>query len=149
MKCLLILVVILASHGCNKKDAAPPKSTQDLLINKKWKVVSVSRLYPDGVTVEPDYYSVLPVYEKDDYYFFRWISTYEINDNDLRRPSSEDQIYDEGTWSLSQGDKYLELQSSRGIGYVPIEITNISEVELRFRRDQVDGRFDFVLKPIP
>jgi hypothetical protein len=150
MKVLTILLITLIIAGCNKKHdgSALNKSRKDLLINKKWQVLSISRLLDDGMTVDPDYYSKLPEYEQDDYYFFRWNLTYDINENKVRRPLSEEQLYDNGTWSLTQGDKYLELQSLRGFGHPIIQITDISDTELRFVWSNQDGLLNYILKPM-
>jgi hypothetical protein len=79
----------------------------DLLINKKWKVISLSGII-NGVFY-PDQYSSLPDWAKDDYFYFYDNLTYEINAGAVKEAGATSQITDSGSWQLTSSDQFITL----------------------------------------
>ena len=83
----------------------------ELLVNKKWKFSAGKSKLSNG-TIIADTYSTFPIYQQDDYFLFLPDHTWTKNDNVDRIPAGSGYspiILDAGTWSMSNGDSYVNI----------------------------------------
>lgn len=139
MKQLFTLLIVFFILACSKKDSQQDasQSNTEKLINKKWKISALSGKLSNG-TIFPDEYTGLPAYMKDDYWYFKSDLTYTYNDNTVKRPGNLNDIMDFGTWSLINGDLYIQLISTAPqppgstITYFPTKFLQLTSTTLKW-----------------
>lgn len=83
-------------------------SNKELLVDKKWKYVSI-KLYVENEYDTVDVYANTSDFVRDDYYIFKTDNTYELNDNILKENESDPDIIQKGTWSFNKMQTILSL----------------------------------------
>jgi hypothetical protein len=137
MRSLVIILLLLVSFSCSQSSSNSIVNRTELLANKKWKISGLSGKQPNG-TVIPDGYSGLPEYMKDDYFFYKTDFTFIHNDNTNKRPGATTDIVDQGVWSLTNADTYLNLVSNTpGATYVPSKILELTSSSLKLESTDV------------
>ena len=132
MKFSLLLLILF--YSCSKSSNGNSISRSDLLTNKKWKISAISVKLPNGVT-DPDNYSTLPSYKKDDYFYFNVDFTFTDNDNTERSPNDSTGILDAGSWQLANGENDLQMattlfQTGTAIEYYPTKILELTNTTM-------------------
>lgn len=140
----IILFLDSCSKGSNPSNNNPNPSNTDLIINKKWAVSAISGKQADG-TLIPDWYNTAADYDKDDYYFFKSDLTWSDNKNTLKQPGHPEEKSDFGTWTLVNGDQYLQLVSTMpqppgsSITYWPVRILELTSTKMKWESIDPDG----------
>ncbi len=122
---VLLVAVTLMMTACNKDDEAKPKSREELLTGKSWKVTAIT-IDPalNGVT---DIYAATPACENDDLLEFRVGGVLVVDEGATKCDPAEPQT-SEGTWSLSEDKTQLNLIIGADIS--TITITELTETTL-------------------
>ena len=138
---LLICMMFLLLAGCNDDNLYGINSDTRayLLLNKKWQNSAIFVKSPQGIVIR-DEYSLLPPYRKDDYFFFRADSTFELNDNAAKDPGVQGNILSSGTWDVIMKEQFLRLKEQRSNLFPDsIKISSINETNLTIERPVADG----------
>lgn len=128
------LLFISLLFACSKDTTAPQthQSKTELIIGKKWVLISMTGKLANGTTVGEQVGS-LPDYSKDDYWYFKSDLTFEFNDNANRRPGSISAILDKGTWKLLNSDTYIEIKSiDPGTSYFPTKMVEVTSIQMKW-----------------
>lgn len=148
------IIVLLFFYSCNKVNNASSndnnnQSNTDLIINKKWALAAISGKQADG-TLVPDWYTTIDDYAKDDYYYFKGDLTWSENTNTLKQPGHPEEKTDYGTWTLVNGDQYLQLVSTMpqppgsSTTYWPVRILELSASKLKLESIDPDGNGEVI-----
>jgi hypothetical protein len=131
---LYLLLLVCFGFSCSKSNVRQSIINTEQLVNKKWKFSASSAKLPNGVIT--DNYFNLPVYQQDDFYLFMPDFTFTYNDNGDRIPGSIGFINYEGSWSLSNGDPYINLtvtvQGNPLSTFPPQKILELSTTTMRW-----------------
>lgn len=120
-----------------------------LLVNKKWKNSAIYVRSIQGQVLR-DEYTFLPDYRKDDYFFFRADSTFELNDNVVKDPIAPGAVLANGTWNLLSSEQFLKLRSETGTVFQDsVKISSINDNTLLIERPVADGVQVFSFRVIP
>jgi len=105
---LYFLLLVCFNISCSTSNQS--LNNTELLVNKKWKFSAGNSKLADG-TIIADSYSTFPVYQQDDYFLFLSDRTFTVNDNVNRipGPGTNSIILQSGTWSMSNGDSYVNI----------------------------------------
>ena len=100
-----------------------------LLADKKWQAAAIFVKSPQGIVLRDDLI-LQPDYEKDDYYFLRSDSTFELNDNAAMHPGGSGPVLATGTWMLVSSEEFIEFNSDQPLVFSdPLKIVSISSNE--------------------
>lgn len=136
-------LLILSLLAACSKDSTQPQTSQsrtDLIIGKKWVMISMTGKLANGSIVGEQIGS-LPDHKKDDYWYFKQDLSFELNDNMNKRPGTSSAILEKGTWKLINSDTYLDLRSADpGTTYFPTKILELSAAQMKWEStDPSDG----------
>ncbi|HUR10874.1 MAG TPA: DUF5004 domain-containing protein [Flavitalea sp.] len=141
-KRFFLLLTVLSGFliGCTKTNGDVAKSKSEMLINKKWQLVSLTSQSGTGVTVINGVDS-FPSYRRDDYLLFKSDSTYEYNDNLEPRPGLSSKIIDAGDWQLARNNTALEMHSTIWTRTYPLfDIMELTDTKLKMQtKSESDG----------
>ena len=96
---LVILVMMLVFSGC-KKDNDPP-SKSELIVGKNWKIKTYFVSENNGVSYDVFAGPNVSQCTKDDIYKFSSDGKYMIDEGVTKCSQQDSQIYEEGTWIIS------------------------------------------------
>jgi hypothetical protein len=140
MKKLLIVLSLLTLLSCSKSSSnannSTGKSNTELLVNKKWKLIFENGKLANG-TITSDDYPSLPNYVQDDYSYFKSDLTWASHDNTIKTPGNSSDTLDYGTWTLTNGDQYLQMISTMPLPpgysteYFPSKILELTDKSLK------------------
>jgi hypothetical protein len=120
-----------------------------LLVNKKWQTSAIFVKSKEGIVIR-DEYTLQPAHLKDDYFFFRADSTFELNDNAVRDPLAPSPVLANGTWNLLMGEQFLKLKTESLLTFQDsVKISSISENSLTLERPVLDGIASYSYKVVP
>ena len=137
---LLLLVVLFVACKDDQLYGINADTKTYMLANKRWQAIAIFTKSPQGIVLRDDYI-LLPDYQKDDYYFLKSDSTFELNDNTNLHPGAQTPILATGTWKLAASDTYLELKSDNiAVIQDPLAITSISGTEFSVEVPVPEGR---------
>ena len=127
------LVAIFCYAACVEDDTLLIEKKQWILVSKKWKLTGMTVKLANGTTRNE--YDSLPLFRKDDYFFFRADSTYELNDNIDTMPGKNSKILDAGVWSMDNKDTRLNMHSDLlNTNYTPARILELTNTTLSLER---------------
>ncbi|PSR57095.1 hypothetical protein AHMF7605_28245 [Adhaeribacter arboris] len=118
-----LFILLFLFIGCDKDDDDSKTETKaDLIADKNW-VLTGHTFQENNGPVEDEFVNY-EVCEKDDIYRFAKNGTYEVNAGATKCASTDPQIYDQGTWSIT-GDNLMinEAGSSSGDSFTIVELT--------------------------
>ena len=140
----LLVVTMLVFAGCQKDD--DPPSNSELIVGKNWTItnylVSENSSPPFDLFTTPGITNCT----KDDIYKFSTDGKYIIDEGATRCYQNDPQIYQEGTWVISDNILKWTYPYQRGHFTETYTILELTQNQMVLERTFTEQGYDYVLK---
>jgi hypothetical protein len=149
LTCALIVTVVALSCKDDQLYGINADTRTYLLANKKWQNSAIYVTNAQGNVIR-DEYTPLPEYRKDDYLLLRSDSTYELNDNVAKDPSSAGAVLSNGRWQLVMNEQFIDFNPQTGAVFGDsVQITMIDGSSFIVQMPAIDGTRYFSFRAMP
>ncbi len=142
------LLLLCMSTGCSKSSSSSSAGSKtDLLTTQDW-VLTVMQHKAVSASVWTDDFASLSSCVKDNRVVFRPNNTYESNEGATKCNVSDPQIWETGSWSLTQNETVLVIQATGGtqIYNAAIETLTTGSLGLSFTKVDVGSGITYQYK---
>ncbi|MCK9404712.1 MAG: hypothetical protein M0Q26_15065 [Chitinophagaceae bacterium] len=130
---LIILITACSKGGDSSTTPTPTTSKATLLTSSDWNIAGIQHKAVSA-TVWTDDYASLAACVKDNKVVYRASGSYESSEGATKCSSSDPQILETGTWSLTTNETILVVQATNGtqIYNATIETLTINSLIISF-----------------